>query len=127
MSFAFGGVAAQYTLLAQKAAEKRISFTDFAEEPLTAERESRRARALEMFTRSACFPVIKTLDRYDFAFAIGVTCTQITELASLAFVEHAERVVLFGPSSVGKTHLAIVIGYLATQQGYKTHSSAQRI
>ena len=40
-----GGVAAQYTALAQKAAEKGISFTDFVEELLTAERDSRRARA----------------------------------------------------------------------------------
>jgi hypothetical protein len=35
-----GGVAAQYTSLAQQAAGKRSSFTDFAEELLTAERES---------------------------------------------------------------------------------------
>src|SRR5262249_55196623 len=51
-----GGVAAQYTALAQKAAEKHTSFTDFVEELLVAERESRRARAREMFARIACFP-----------------------------------------------------------------------
>jgi len=28
--------------------------------------------------------------------------------------------VLLGPSGVGKTHLAIALGYLATQKGYKT-------
>ncbi len=33
-----GGVAAQYTMLAQKAAEKHTSFTDFVEELLVAER-----------------------------------------------------------------------------------------
>jgi hypothetical protein len=37
-------VAAQYTALAQKAAEKHTSFTDFVEALLMAERESRRAR-----------------------------------------------------------------------------------
>jgi len=61
-----GGVAAQYAALAQKAAEKRTSFTDFVEELLIAERESRRARAREMFARIAGFPAIKTLDQYDF-------------------------------------------------------------
>jgi DNA replication protein DnaC len=42
------------------------------------------------------------------------------ELASLAFVERAENVVSPGPSGVGKTHLAIALGYFATQRGYKT-------
>ena len=41
-----GGLPAQYTALAQKAAEKHLAFTDFVEELLLAERESRRARPL---------------------------------------------------------------------------------
>jgi DNA replication protein DnaC len=121
-----GGVAAQYTALAHKAAEKRISFTDFVEELLTAERESRRARACEMFARIACFPAIKTLDQYDFAFANGAPRKQIMELASLAFIELAENVVFLGPSGVGKTHLAIALGY-PPRRVTKHASSAQRI
>jgi hypothetical protein len=65
------GVAAQYRALAQQAAEKHTLFTDFVEELLIAERESRRARASEMFARVAGFPAIKTLDQYDFCFATG--------------------------------------------------------
>jgi DNA replication protein DnaC len=72
-----------------------------------------------MFARIACFPAIKTLDQYDFNFATGALRKQIMELASLAFVE-TENVVFLGPSGVGKTHLAIALGYLATQKGYKT-------
>ncbi len=88
-----GGVAAQYTALAQKAAEQRSSFTDFVEELLVAEQESRRARAREMFARVAGFATIKTLDQYDFNFATGTPRIQIMELASLAFVERSENVV----------------------------------
>src|SRR5712691_5277823 len=62
-------------------------------------------------------PRIKTLDRYDFTFATGAPRKQIMELASLAFVERAENVVFLGPSGVGKTHLAIALGYLGTQGG----------
>src|SRR6202023_2626892 len=57
--------------------------------------------------------------QYDFNFATGAPRKQIMELASLAFVERAENVVFLGPSGVGKTHLAIALGYLATQQGHK--------
>src|SRR5215467_7034506 len=78
-----------------------------------------RGRA-EMFARIAGFPAIKTLDQYDFTFATGAPRKQILELASLAFVERTENVVFLGPSGVGKTHLAIALGYLATQKGYKT-------
>jgi len=115
-----GGIAAQYAALAQRAAEQHISFTDFAEELLIAERESRRARARELFARVAGFPAIKTLDQYDFNFASGAPRKRIMELASLAFIERAENVVFLGPSGVGKAHLAIALGYLATQRGYKT-------
>ena len=115
-----GGVAAQYTGLAQKPTEKHASFSDFLEALLIAERESRRARAREIFARIAGFPAIKTLDQYDFNFATGAPRKQIMELASLAFVGRAENVVFLGPSGVGKTHLAIALGYLATRRGYKT-------
>ena len=63
---------------------------------------------------------VKTLDQYDFDFAVGAPKKQIMELAGLAFIERAENVVFLGPSGVGKTHLAIALGYLATQRGLKT-------
>ena len=66
-----GAIAAQYPALAQEAVEQHSSFTDFLETLLSAERESRRVRAREMFARVAGFPAIKTLDQYDFGFAIG--------------------------------------------------------
>jgi DNA replication protein DnaC len=91
-------IANQYSVLAQQAAEQQSSFTDFLESLLRVERESRRARAREMFARVAGFPAIKTLDQYDFAFATGAPRKQIMELASLAFVERGENVVFLGPS-----------------------------
>jgi len=108
-----------YSAVAQSAATKDASFADFLEETLRAERDARGARAREMFARIAGFPAIKTLDGFDFGFATGVPRQQVHELASLAFIERAENVVFLGPSGVGKTHLAIALGYLATQHGHK--------
>jgi len=108
-----------YPVTAQAAVARDASFSDFLEDTLKGERETRRARAREMFARTAGFPAIKTLDGYDFGFATGAPRQQIPELASLAFVERAENVVMLGPSGVGKTHLAIALGYMATQRGWK--------
>ena len=108
-----------YSGIAQSAAAKEASFADFLEETLRAERDARSARAREMFARVAGFPAIKTLDGFDFGFAAGVPRRQIHELAGLSFIERAENVVFLGPSGAGKTHLAIALGYLATQHGHK--------
>jgi DNA replication protein DnaC len=108
-----------YPAVAQDAAAKETSFVEFLEAMLRAERDARWARAREMFARVAGFPVVKTLDGFDFGFATGAPRQQIHELAGLAFIERAENVVFLGPSGVGKTHLAIALGYLATQRGHK--------
>lgn len=106
--------------LAEKAAKEELSFAGFLERGLRLEHQSRQARSRTLLTRIAGFPAIKTLEDYDFGFAGGAPKALIQELASLAFVERAENVVLLGPSGVGKTHLAIALGYKATQMGIKT-------
>ena len=114
-----GAIPDLYGALAQNAVAKDVSYAGFLEEVLRGERDARRTRAKAMFARVAGFPAIKTLHGFDFGFAIGAPRQQIQELASLAFVERAENVVFLGPSGVGKTHLAIALGYLATQRGWK--------
>jgi len=109
-----------YGAVAQSAAKRKdASYADFLEEVLKGERDARRVRAREMLTRIAGFPVLKTLEAYDFAFANGAPRQQIQELAGLGFVERSENVVLLGPSGVGKTHLAIAFGLLAAHRAWK--------
>jgi DNA replication protein DnaC len=115
-----GGVIADYPAIAQRAVETEATYPDFLEAVLRAEIETRRARARQMLARVAGFPAVKTLDGYDFDFASGAPRQQIQQLAGLGFIERAENVILLGPSGVGKTHLAIALGYLATQAGIKT-------
>ncbi|HAI1157725.1 ATP-binding protein, partial [Escherichia coli] len=44
---------------------------------------------------------------------------QLQSLRSLSFIERNENIVLLGPSGVGKTHLAIAMGYEAVRAGIK--------
>ena len=106
--------------LAERAAKDELTFTDFLETSLRLELQARQARSSTLLTRIAGFPSIKTLDGYDFEFATGAPRQLLMELANLSFIERCENVVLLGPSGVGKTHLAIALGYKATQAGIKT-------
>lgn len=113
-------VAQGYASAAQDAAEQGTAYSDYLESLLKTEAAGRQVRKQSMLTRLAGFPAIKTLEDFDFPFATGVKKSQIDELAGLGFVERHENVVLVGPSGVGKTHLAIALGYRATQAGIKT-------
>ena len=112
-------IADQYAVLAQEAVQDDHSFSDYLEHCLKAELESRKLRSQAMLVRIAGFPTIKLLDDFDFGFAKGAPRKTIQNLASLAFIERKENIILLGPSGVGKTHLAIALGYLATQGGMK--------
>jgi len=112
-------IAQVYPELAQSAVKEEKSYADFLEAILSAEKAARQGRTRSTLTRLAGFPAIKTLDEFDYEFASGVPKSTVQELTSLAFVERNENVVLVGPSGVGKTHLAIGLGYLATQAGIK--------
>lgn len=114
------GLMQNYRALAAEGASKDWSFLDYLEQALAHERDTRQVRSRQTLVRMAGFPAIKTLDQYDYSFATGAPKKQLDELASLRFVDHSENVVLLGPSGVGKTHLAIALGYAATQAGIKT-------
>lgn len=108
-----------YGALAQKCADEGASFADFLEQVLSAEVALRTSRSQQILARNAGFPTIKTLEQFDFADAPGVPKGSVLELASLAFIERRENVVLLGPSGLGKTHLALALGYRATLAGMK--------
>lgn len=112
-------VADVYANLADVAAQAKSSYVDYLEAVIKSEYDLRQGRSRQTMARLAGFPAIKTLDDYDFEFATGAPRQRLLELASLAFVHRRENVILLGPSGTGKTHLAIALGYLATQCGIK--------
>ena len=118
-ALSLGAIADHYPVLAQQAVDSDASYTEFLERCLKAEQDERRRRSQAMLTKFAGFPAIKLIDDYDFKFAAGAPKKTVQTLQSMAFVERKENVIFLGPSGVGKTHLAIALGYLATQSGVK--------
>ena len=107
-------VAQGYGAAAQLAARDEMAYSDFLEGLLREEMAGRTVRKQSMMTRIAGFLTIKTLEQFNYDFAKGVKRSQIEELAGLGFIERHENVVLVDPSGVGKTHLAMALGYKAT-------------
>lgn len=62
-------------------------------------------------------PHRKQLEDFDFSFQPGIDKRQISELATLAFAQRAENVILLGPPGVGKTHLAVGLSMKALEAG----------
>lgn len=78
----------------------------------------RQERAIKMRLKLAKFPVLKTIDNFDFSFQPDMDKEGITSLFSLKFIEEKSNIILIGPSGVGKTHLAIALGVASCQGGY---------
>lgn len=105
--------------LSQQAVDQEWSYMDFLEHLLHEEKLARHQCKQAMYTQMAAFPAVKTFEEYDFTFATGAPQKQIQSLHSLSFIECNENIVLLGPSGVGKTHLAIAMGYEAVCAGIK--------
>lgn len=105
--------------LSQQAVDQEWSYMDFLEHLLHEEKLARHQRKQAMYTRMAAFPAVKAFEEYDFTFATGAPQKQLQSLRSLSFIERNENIVLLGPSGVGKTHLAIAMGYEAVRAGIK--------
>lgn len=108
-----------YADLAETAAAGETSSIDYLEEILKAEQAMRQGRSRHTLAKLAGFPAVKTLEAYDFDFATGAPRQRLLDLAGLAFLVRKENVIFLGPSGTGKTHLAIALGYRATQSGGK--------
>jgi DNA replication protein DnaC len=115
----FNAVADVYTNLAETAVQEEASYIDYLEQVLRAEYDLRQTRSRQTLAKLAGFPAVKTMKDYDFDFATGAPRQRLLELASMAFMQRKENVIFLGPSGTGKTHLAIALGFLATQCGVK--------
>lgn len=104
-----------------KAQKENLSVLDILYLLASQEIAARQERLIKTRITQAKFPVIKTLDSFDFAFPAAIQKSQALSLFDLTFVEQKHNAILMGPPGTGKTHIALALGYHACQQGIKTH------
>jgi len=86
---------------------------------LETEVEQRRVRRTARRLKEANFPVIKTLESFDFARSPHLPEAQIRRLHDGDYITNAEPVLFIGEPGTGKTHLACALGATAARQGHR--------
>ncbi|HTF86930.1 MAG TPA: ATP-binding protein [Planctomycetota bacterium] len=109
------GFASNWERLALEAERKRTPHTDYLAELAHLEVTQRRERRIARLIQDGRFPVLKTLDAFDFATQPSIDRNTVLELARCDFVANKQNVVLIGGIGTGKTHLAIALGIACAQ------------
>lgn len=104
----------------KKTERENLSPADFLSILASQEMAARQQRRVKNLISQANFPVIKTIDAFDFSFPKTIGKSQVMNLFDLHFVEQKQNAILMGPPGTGKTHLALALGYHACLQGIKT-------
>jgi DNA replication protein DnaC len=107
-----------YQAAAIKAAEQQRGHTDYLAQLVEGEAAIRETRSIERRIKDARFPVLKTLDDFQWTWPRKINRPQIQNLFRLGFIADQTNVVLMGNVGLGKTHLCIALGHAACLHGH---------
>jgi DNA replication protein DnaC len=109
----------EYEKIGLRCAKEKQDYAQYLLQLCELELIEREKRGAERRIREAGFPVVKTLDSYEFAALPSLNKKLVLELSRGEYLGKRENMLLVGNSGTGKTHLAIALGLAACQQGYK--------
>jgi DNA replication protein DnaC len=104
----------------RQAAEGRLEYEEFLLNLTDVELRVRAENRLKRRLREAKFPLIKTLETFDFDNTPGMDIRRVKDLARCDFIQVPRNVILLGKSGTGKTHLATALGIEACRKGVRT-------
>jgi DNA replication protein DnaC len=107
-----------YQALAQTASDKHWSHLDYFTELLRGEAAARDDRRVKRCIKLARFPVLKTLDQFDWNWPTKINRLLIQNLFHLDFVAKHANVVFISGTGLGKSHLMTALGYAACLRGH---------
>jgi DNA replication protein DnaC len=83
------------------------------------EAQQREENAHQKRLRLDRFPLIKTLDPFDFTCVPSLNKAKVLSMTQGDYLERRENPILMGNSGTGRTHLAMALGLMACQLGKK--------
>ena len=111
-------LAEHYQELADEAARQQWSAVQYLARLMEGETQRRHERQILRRVAAARFPVIKTLEQFNWTWPKKVNQAQVQNLFRLAFLKDQASVVFIGGVGLGKTHLATALGHAACLQGH---------
>jgi len=109
----------EYDKVARQCAAEDVDYPRYLLRMSELELLDRERRATERRVRQAKFPVVKSLDSFDFLAIPSLNKAMVLELVRSEFLLRRENVLLLGNSGTGKTHVALALGLAACQRGHR--------
>ena len=111
-------VADQYGPLADEAIRQPWDHREYLRRLIEGEYNDQRQRRVAARIKSARFPVIKTLEQFNWTWPKKINRLAVQNLFRLEFVAQNANVVFLGNVGTGKSHLATALGYAACLEGH---------
>src|ERR1700683_5504035 len=102
-------IQSHYQTLATKAAEQQSSHLDYLAQLVEGEATMRENRSIERRIKNARFPVLKSLDDFQWNWPKKINRQQIQNLFRLAFIATQNNFVLIGNVDLRHTHLSTLL------------------
>lgn len=110
-------IARSYLKMAQEAGNGNMSYERYLLALTEQEVLQREQNVCGMRMKQAGFPVLKSLESFDFSASPGIDKQRMLQLAECNWVDQSEAVILVGNPGVGKSHCAIALGVEACRKG----------
>lgn len=107
-----------YQSLAQEAARQQWGAQEYLSHLLEGESQQRHDRCIARRIAGARFPVIKTLEGFDWSWPKKINRPLVQNLFRLAFLKDSSSVIFVGGVGLGKSHLALALGHAACMKGH---------